>query len=110
MDTKTILIVDDTVQNLDILVNLLEQYDVIDATSGKEALQIAEEEHIDLILLDIMMPEMDGYEVCTKFKANPLTKDIPTIFVTAKTDEESIEKAFDVGGVIMWRNLLNQKN
>jgi diguanylate cyclase (GGDEF)-like protein len=98
MEDKTILIVDDTVTNLDILIELLDEYDVIDATNGADALDIANEEHIDLILLDIMMPNMDGFEVCQKLKKNPETKNIPIIFITAKTDEESIEKAYDMGG------------
>ena len=98
MKNKTILVVDDTIANLDILVGLLSEYDVIDTTSGQEALCIVEEEKVDLILLDIMMPEMDGYEVCTKLKSNVNTKDIPVVFITAKTDEESIERAYSVGG------------
>ncbi len=98
MEEKTILIVDDTVENLDILAELLEDYDVIDAISGQDALDIIQEEAVDLILLDIMMPTMDGYEVCQHLKANPETQDIPIIFLTAKSDEASIEKAYDVGG------------
>ena len=97
-DSKTILIVDDTVANLDILIELLDQYDVIDATNGQDALEIVEEESVDLLLLDIMMPEMDGYEVCKRLKADKKTQDIPIIFITAKTDEDSIEKAYDTGG------------
>jgi len=98
MDNKTILAVDDTAMNLDILEELLEQYDVITAISGEDALKIVNEEEIDLILLDIMMPNMDGYEVCKQLKENQTTKDIPIIFITAKTDEDSIEKAYDLGG------------
>ena len=98
MKNKTILIVDDTVSNLDILDELLDQYDVMDATNGKDALEIVEEEKVDLILLDIMMPEMDGFEVCQKLKENPQTTNIPIIFITAKTDEDSIEKAYEIGG------------
>jgi len=98
MDNKTILLVDDTVTNLDILIELLDRYDVVDATNGKDAIEIVNNEKIDLILLDIMMPDMDGYEVCERLKANNVTKDIPIIFITAKTDEESIEKAYDIGG------------
>jgi len=98
MKNETILIVDDTVSNLDILSELLENYDVIESTNGKEALEIVSDEDVDLILLDIVMPDMDGYEVCQKLKSNPKTVDTPIIFITAKTDEESIEKAYDVGG------------
>ncbi len=98
MKNKTILVVDDTIANLDILVGLLSEYDVIDTASGREALDIVEEEKVDLILLDIMMPNIDGYEVCQKLKSNANTKDIPVVFITAKTDEESIERAYSAGG------------
>ncbi len=99
MGSKTILIVDDTAANLDILSEFLVDYDVISAICGQDALSIANKEKIDLILLDIMMPQMDGYEVCQKLKENQKTKNIPIIFITARTDEDSIEKAFDAGGV-----------
>lgn len=95
----TILVVDDTKENIHILLALLEDYDVLVALSGQKALQMVEKNDIDIILLDIMMPEMDGYEVCNILKANPDTKNIPILFITAKTDEESIEKAYDVGGI-----------
>jgi diguanylate cyclase (GGDEF)-like protein len=98
MKNKTILVVDDTISNLDIVTNLLQDYDLIDATSGKDALEIVAEEKIDLILLDIMMPDMDGYEVCNILKADEKTENIPIVFITAVTDEESIEKAYDLGG------------
>jgi len=98
MKNETILIVDDTVSNLDILSELLKEYDLIESTNGAEALEIVNDEKVDLILLDIMMPEMDGHEVCQVLKGNPKTADIPIIFITAKTDEESIEKAYNVGG------------
>ena len=96
---RTILAVDDTVANLDILIDLLKGYDVIEATCGVEALEIVAEEEIDLILLDIMMPDMDGYVVCRKLKEDEKTRAIPIIFITAKTDEDAIEKAYDTGGV-----------
>ncbi|MEA3333322.1 MAG: diguanylate cyclase [Pseudomonadota bacterium] len=99
MRRRIILAVDDTVTNLDILVGLLNDYDVIEATGGVEALEIVAEEEVDLILLDIMMPGMDGYAVCRKLKENEKTKDIPIIFITSKTDEDAIEKAYDTGGV-----------
>ncbi|MEA3370582.1 MAG: diguanylate cyclase [Campylobacterota bacterium] len=94
-----ILIVDDTDTNIDILLELLgERYDVLVALDGKTAINIANKEEIDLILLDIMMPEMDGYEVCQSLKHSLKTMDIPILFITAKSDEDSIEKAYDVGG------------
>ena len=99
MRTRTILVVDDSVANLDILVELLKDFDVIEATGGEGALEIVAEEEVDLILLDIMMSGMDGYTVCWKLKENEKTKDIPIIFITARTDEDAIEKAYDVGGV-----------
>jgi len=97
---QTILLVDDTETNIDILLELLgDEYDVMVALSGQGALEIVKDDKIDLILLDIMMPEMDGYEVCQILKNDNSTKDIPVIFITAKTDEDSIEKAYEVGGV-----------
>jgi len=97
---STVLIVDDTETNIDILLELLsDKYDIMVALDGKSAIDIANEDKIDLILLDIMMPEMDGYEVCKYLKENQDTKDIPVIFITAKTDEDSIEKAYEVGGI-----------
>lgn len=95
-----ILAVDDTKSNIAILLeHLSNDYDVIPALSGKKALDIAARKPIDLILLDIMMPEMDGYEVCTLLKTNNATKDIPVIFITAATGEDAIEKAYDAGGI-----------
>ena len=100
MNKKTILIVDDTKLNIEILLELLgDKYNVIPALSGERALKIILKREIDLVLLDIMMPNMDGYEVCAKIKNTKLVKDIPIIFITAKVDEESIEKAYDVGGI-----------
>jgi PAS domain S-box-containing protein len=97
---KTILIIDDLETNINILIELLEdKYDLLASLSGEEALEIVEEERVDLILLDIMMPGLDGFEVCERLKSNEKTKDIPIIFITAKTDEESIEKAYEIGGV-----------
>jgi len=96
-----ILIVDDVPKNLQVLGSILreEGYFFTPATSGKQALKIIEKRLPDLILLDIMMPETDGYEVCRILKKNPATKDIPIIFLTAKTDTEDIIKGFELGGV-----------
>lgn len=96
---NTILIVDDTPENIDILVELLEDFDKQIAINGEDALETAwEGDPPDLILLDIMMPEMDGYEVCEKLRANEKTKDVPVIFLTAKTEKDDIVKGFEVGG------------
>ena len=97
---KTILIVDDTELNVEILMDLLEdKYDILASLDGQDALEIVQEENIDLILLDIMMPGIDGFEVCKRLKSNPQTSGIPIIFITAKTDDDSIEKAYELGGV-----------
>lgn len=95
---NTILIVDDTPENIDILVELLDDFDKQIAINGADALETAFDSPPDLILLDIMMPEMDGYEVCEKLRANDRTKDIPVIFLTAKTQKEDIVKGFEAGG------------
>ncbi|NOQ30515.1 MAG: diguanylate cyclase [Helicobacteraceae bacterium] len=97
-EQKTILIVDDTETNIDILVDLLDDYDIRVALDGMSAIEIVNDENIDLILLDIMMPEIDGFEVCRRLKQNPANSNIPIIFLTAKTDEDSIEKAYETGG------------
>ncbi len=94
-----LLIVDDVSKNIQILGNILSQedYQIAWAMSGDEALSIIAVQDFDLILLDIMMPEMNGYEVCEKLKSNPDTAEIPIIFLTAKADMDSIIKGFDVG-------------
>ncbi|KAA1157853.1 two-component system response regulator [Pseudoalteromonas distincta] len=95
-----ILIVDDEPSNLHVLVEgLLTDYDVRISTSGEQALVFVESTRPDLILLDIMMPGMDGYEVCNILKAKQNTKGIPVIFVTALTEEESEEKGFAMGAI-----------
>ncbi len=100
MKNRNILVVDDTEMNIDVLVELLDdKYEVSVALDGKSALEVVAQEKINLILLDIMMPNMDGYEVCKVLKENEQTKDIPIIFLTAKADEDSIEKAYDMGGI-----------
>lgn len=96
---KKILVVDDTTININILVDLLnDSYDILASTNGKNALELLSNEKVDLILLDVMMPDIDGFEVCKKIKTNTKTKNIPIIFITAKTDEDSIEKAYEIGG------------
>jgi len=99
--TKTILVVDDNPENIHILVENLEaEYTVKFATSGRQALDIAfSQDQPDLILLDIMMPDMDGYEVCARLKANADTWDIPIIFVTALNQEVDETKGLQLGAV-----------
>jgi len=100
--SNNILIVDDTVKNLQILCEILgeeDNYRVNVARNGKEALEMAERVDFDIILLDIQMPIMDGYETCKRLKSNPDTADIPIIFLTAQTDKESIVKGFQAGAV-----------
>lgn len=94
----TILLVDDIEENIRTVLGILDEYDIIPCTSGKEALEILAEENIDLILLDIMMPEMNGFQVCEKIRTTPKWQEIPIIFLTARQDEDSIEKAYDLGG------------
>ncbi|MDA3892001.1 MAG: hybrid sensor histidine kinase/response regulator [Salinivirgaceae bacterium] len=101
METKinSILIVDDTPKNLQVLGNTLklENFKVEFAINGFQALEWIEKKEFDLILLDVMMPEMDGYEVCEKIRANDKNKNLPIIFLTAKTDSESIVRGFEIG-------------
>ena len=98
-----ILIVDDVVDNIRVAMNILKEddYEFSFANSGTEALRLIadEAEAFHLILLDIMMPGIDGYEVCQKLKENYFTADIPVIFLTAKADVDSISKGFELGGV-----------
>lgn len=95
-----ILIVDDITANIELLSNLLELsgFDVSYVKNGKNAIQKVEKEPPDLILLDITMPGMSGFEVCRHFKDHLHTKDIPIIFITALSDTENIVKGFKVGG------------
>jgi len=99
-DEYKILIVDNEPNNLKLLQQILkESYKLIFASNGEKALQAASTHHPDLILLDIMMPDMSGYQVCEKLKANSKTEDIPVIFVTAMGDQEDETHGFDVGAV-----------
>ena len=95
-----VLIVDDTESNIDILVDALgSDYEVIVAIDGETALQAIEEEIPDLILLDIMMPGMSGYEVCKRLKSDKKTENIPIIFLTAMTGEQDEAKGLALGAV-----------
>ncbi len=96
---KTILIVDDQPINLEVLANLLgnQRYKVHIAADGRTALNIIRSQPVDLILLDIIMPAMSGYEVCRRLKDDAATRKIPVIFITALNKDEKKLKGFDVG-------------
>lgn len=98
IDKQRILIVDDNPQNLQVLGNLLEKsnYSVESAQNGKEALEWIGTEMFDLVLLDIMMPEMNGFEVCEVIRKNQTYDDVPIIFLTAKSDKTSLIKGFEL--------------
>jgi len=97
---RKILIVDDATENVDILGSILSDYKRQVALNGEKALKIAfSDNKPDLILLDVMMPEMDGFEVCKRLKENPETKDIPVIFITAKSEVEDETKGLELGAV-----------
>ena len=100
-DQPLILVVDDTPENLELMsALLLDDYRIKVASSGVKALRIAAgSQQPDLILLDIMMPEMDGYEVCRLLKVNPATADIPVVFLTAKNEVADEQQGFDLGAV-----------
>ena len=95
-----VLIVDDNAQNLELLeayMDELEGVTTLCAADGEKALELVVRESPDLILLDIMMPRMSGFEVCKRLKSDPGTKDIPIIMVTALTEMGDIERAVEVG-------------
>lgn len=96
-----ILMVDDTVKNLQVLGAILRQegYRLAAARNGREALDAATAAPPDLILLDVTMPELDGYETCERLKADPTTRDVPVIFLTARVEQDDILRGFEVGGV-----------
>jgi len=94
-----VLVVDDTPANLSLLANLLNKtYRVQLATSGAKALEIAQRSPPDLVVLDVMMPEIDGYEVCRRLKADPRTCHVPVLFLTALSRPEDESRGFEVGG------------
>ena len=96
----TVLVVDDTEANLDMLVETLgNDHEVMAAVDGPSALEIAREETPDLILLDIVMPGMDGYDVCAKLKQDKTTADIPVIFLTSLAEVENKTRGFEAGAV-----------
>ncbi|MCP3874753.1 MAG: EAL domain-containing protein [Desulfobacteraceae bacterium] len=99
-DKRKILIVDDVPSNITVLTEILmTDYSIVCATNGKGAIKLAKSAKPNLILLDIMMPEMNGYEVCQQLKSSDQTKDILIIFLTAKNEEEDMVKGLELGAV-----------
>ena len=99
-DKPTILVVDDTPDNLALMTALLQdEYRVKVANTGERALKLVQDSAPSLILLDIMMPGMDGYEVCRRLKTDPVTESIPVIFLTAKTEVEDETRGLSLGAV-----------
>jgi len=100
INQSKVLIVEDSETNIDILIDALEEdYEISVATDGETAIEILEEEMQDLILMDVMMPGIDGYETCRRIKENPKFKNTPIIFITGKAETQDIIKGFQVGGV-----------
>ena len=99
---KKILVVDDDENILNLERTILEQkgFDVTTATGGADALQLLADHPFDLVLLDVMMPELDGFTVCRKIKEDPRLKDIPVIFLTAKGGGEALAEGFESGAVM----------
>jgi putative two-component system response regulator len=100
-DKQTIMVVDDTAENLKLLESMLEGegYDVRVFPSGAMMLKAAEKAVPDLVMLDILMPDMDGYEVCRRMRSSEVLRDVPVLFLSALTDVKNKVKAFDVGGM-----------
>src|SRR5215469_7550251 len=101
LERKTVLLVDDSPANIQAANSILkEDYKIRAATNGPKALQLANTEPApDVILLDVMMPESDGYEVCAQLKGSPETREIPVIFLTSLTGTEDETRGFEVGAV-----------
>jgi len=102
LNKQTVLIVDDSILICGIVKSMLQENDdieVVSAGNGSEALELADKLTPDLILLDIVLPNISGYEVCTRLKANPKTANIPIIFITSKSEDDDILKGFELGAV-----------
>ena len=101
MQQQVILIVDDVPKNIQMAMNILknEGYKMLFAQSGKKAFEIIKTNEIDLILLDVMMPDLNGFEVCKILKNDENMKNIPIVFLSGKDSSEDIEEAYDVGGI-----------
>lgn len=110
LKAKRILVVDDKPNNLSLVTSILRpEYEVLLANNGERAILIARDQIPDLILLDIMMPGISGFDVCTTLKEDPVTADIPVIFLTARNDNDDFEKAYDLGAVDYTTKPINVK-
>ena len=96
-----LLFVDDNPESVAVLINKLENLDfsISVASDGQEAIELTEALHPDIIMMDVFMPGMDGYETCRQLKLKESTSDIPVIFMTAHADQASMLRGFEVGGV-----------
>jgi len=99
LEGTTILVVDDNEQNLELMQAYLEGTPsrILTCTDGLQAVEMMEREPVDLVLLDIMMPRMSGYEVCQKIKSSPRTREVPVIMITALHEVGDVERAIEVG-------------
>ena len=99
MNPKRILVVDDEARVREMIEFRLRQYgfDVIQAADGREALAVASKEQPDLVLLDVMMPELDGFQVCSRLKQHEATQHIPVVMLTAKAEAKDVTRAFNSG-------------
>lgn len=96
---ENVLVVDDHPGNIRIIAEMLKtKYNILAANNGQRAIRIAEEHTPDIILMDVMMPELDGFTACEMLKKNPKTKEIPVVFITAKNEIDDIVRGFTVGG------------
>ena len=106
MDKRNcILVVDDEYINIQVIVSVFKgTYDILTALNGREAVALLNEHTPDLILLDVMMPDINGFDVCKIIKANPALIDIPIIFLTAMDAHEELSRGLIQGGLTFWRN------
>ena len=101
MDAKRILVVDDEARVREMIEFRLRQfgYEVLQASNGRDALAVASREKPDLVLLGVMMPELDGFQVCGRLKQDEATRDIPVVMLTAKAEAKDVTRAFNSGAV-----------
>lgn len=101
IEDSKVLIVDDTPKNIQMAMNILknEGYKMYYAKNGEMALKLVQENNFDLILLDVMMPDINGFEVCSRLKSNENTKNIPVVFLSGKDSSADIEQAYECGGI-----------